>query len=47
MVSDQPLEDAHKAETNWNIMGLIKLPQELYKLAPTGQVQKHKLQNKL
>lgn len=45
MVSDQPLEDAHKAETHWEIIGLINLPQELYKLAPTGQVQRHKLQN--
>lgn len=44
MVSDQPLEDAHKAETNWEIIGLIKLPQELHKSAPTGQVQRHKLQ---
>lgn len=45
MVSDQLLEDAYKAETNWEIIGLIKLPQELYKLAPIGRGQKHKLQN--
>lgn len=46
MVSDQPLEDAHKAETNWEIIGLVKLPQELSKLPPTGQDRRQELQNK-
>lgn len=42
MVSDQPLEDAHKAGTNWGIIGPIKLVQELHNLVCTGQVQRHK-----
>lgn len=38
MVSDQPLEDAHKAETNWEIIGLIKLAEELYNLDCKGKL---------
>lgn len=40
MVSDQPLEDAHKAGTNWGIIGPIKLVQDLHNLVCT--VQRHK-----
>lgn len=42
MVPDEPLEDAHKAGTNWEIIGPIKLVQELHNLVCTGQVQRHK-----